>query len=172
MSRVRLPKREVSDEEYREAYYDQENLNILHKVANKYRGQLEEDQSQECIDRSLWRALQYHDNDHPSGQRFTTSLFQFASWEFNRELAKKKPQEFSSPDLSFMPSGEAPFACIDLADSLEKLAPDQKNIIHLRYYDNKTLAEIAADHGYSKETARQRLKKAEASLREILEDTV
>jgi DNA-directed RNA polymerase specialized sigma subunit len=110
--RTAQKRREVSDEDFRRAYYgipgDEQsilaavdNQNIIQSVLVKYRLAISRDDLETCGMVAMWRCLQYHDPNRPSkadpskpcNQKLTTSLHTFVTWECLRELRKVKNQE-------------------------------------------------------------------------------
>lgn len=164
-------RRKISDEEYKQAYYNQDNIGILNNVSNKFLGQLDNDTIEECKDKSLWRALQYHNNKHESGQKFTTSLYRFAMWEFLREVDKIKPspQMLNIDSYDNIPSGcdDGGFNNVVLKDCISKLSNEHRELIQYKFFDNMTLNEIADKVSRSRETVRNRLERAIVALREV-----
>jgi len=49
---------------------------------------------------------------------------------------------------------------MEVGDILMGLEPEYRDVINKRYYYNMTMTEIGNSNGYSRETARRRLKKA------------
>lgn len=165
-------RRKISNQEYFEAYHNEDNVGILNNVSNKFVGQLDRDTIEECKDKSLWRALQYHNDNHESGQKFTTSLYRFAMWEFLREVDKVKPSipSFSIDNYENIPSGcteDGGFTSIMLRDCIDKLPNEQQKLIQYKFFDNMTLNEIAEKVNRSRETVRNRLEKAIVALRDV-----
>lgn len=188
--RVPRPRRVVTDDEYRAAYHgvrgDPEsmraaanNRGIIRGVLRVYSGRLSEDELDSCGCKALWRCLQYHSDDY--GQKFTTSLHRFAHWECQRELrslrgSKNKPAEWANSKFDDAPDeagiiragreAVAQYAneCLDL------LPHDWQRVVIRQYYiEGMTMEEVGSANGYSKETARQRLRRALDALRDVCE---
>ena len=136
-------------------------------VTKKYAKQLSQDSQKSCGLYGLWRCIQNHDEKY--GRKFTTSLFIHVDWECKRELGLliKKP-------LFSLGEADGDIQCLsasgDFSEILDPLSDKQKEIMHQRFYENRTLEEIGKKQGYSKEAARQNINKIIAKLREISMD--
>ena len=77
---------------------------------------------------------------------------------FNKDvLQKKKNIEYASDSI------EQPISFSiknEVFDILESLPSGMKTLLEQRFFHNMTMTEIADENGYSRETARRRLKKA------------
>lgn len=157
----------VSNEEFEKEYNNQDNRNIIKTVTKKYAKQLSKDSQKSCGLHGLWRCIQNHDEKY--GRKFTTSLFIHVDWECKRELGLliKKP-------LFCLGEADVDIQCLsasgDFSEILDPLSDKQKEIMHQRFYENRTLEEIGKKQGYSKEAARQNINKIIAKLREISMD--
>ena len=60
------------------------------------------------------------------------------------------------------------FNRIFIRDCVDKLDNEYRDLIYSRFFELKTLKEIAIENGYSHETARRRIKKALCQLKTIL----
>ena len=161
-------RRKVNDEEFRLASENKDNINVMRTVTNRYRGCISEEDLKSCALLGLWRCLGYHDD---TKQKFTTSLWRFTDWECKRELAKKKSMKNnvnvqSIIDLDIMAPAENE-NIIHVKECLELLAEEDKEVIQQYYFEKRTMEEIGQIHQYSKEAARQKIRKAVVKLREI-----
>lgn len=167
-------RRQISNEEFEDALNNQDNAALIRFITNRYAGVLtEEDRRTIGLD-ALWRALQYHKPG--KNQKFTSSLYRFTVWECNRALKKKN----GGPSFVQMPEDEdgrimeMPDKQVDLDTILHvreriKRLPRkwQRKVLEQRFLCGMTAAEIGQRNGYSRETARQRIKSAVISLLKI-----
>ena len=157
----------VTDAEFEKAYKNQDNKNIIKAATKKYSSRLSQDAQKTCGLHGLWRCIKNHDDKY--GRKFTTSLFIHVDWECKREIGalSRKPLSFLGEfdnEIAFTPaSGE-------ISDILETLSEKQRQIIHQRFYENRTLEEIGKKQGYSKEAARQNINKILSKLRETSDE--
>jgi len=156
-------KKHVTNAEFETAYKNQDNSNIIKSVTKKYSPVLSEDTQKTCGMHGLWRCIQNH--DYKYGRKFTTSLFLHVDWECKRELVrlKKRPVSFLGELDTEIPG---PVASVEISDILDALTKKQKEIMHQRFYENRTLEEIGKKQGYSKEAARQNINKILSKLRD------
>lgn len=57
-----------------------------------------------------------------------------------------------------------------LQSALSKLSPEDRALVHLHYYEDQSLAEIALVLGLSRDALKMRLSRARAKLRTVLRD--
>lgn len=162
-----MKRREVTSQEFEEAYANLDNVRVMRTVTNKYSKILSVDDLKSCALQGLWRCLAYHDD---TKQKFTTSLWRFTNWECRRELAKMRykknsmyTQSLSNMDVEYKPNP----AIQDMMECMELLPDTDKNIIQQYYFERRTMEEIGQINRYSKEAARTKIKKAVKKLREI-----
>ena len=104
---------------------------------------------------TLWRCVDKYDPTR--GAKFTSYLYQQLHWALKNKL-KKKNIEYGCSDIESTDIG-AKYAS-DVRDIMIGLDPDVQNILNQRFFHNMTMVEIAEANGYSRETARRRLKTA------------
>jgi RNA polymerase sigma factor (sigma-70 family) len=168
MSKIRLQKRKISNEEYETALADINNIKIIQKVTSRYTNLIPQDDLKSCALHALWRALTYHDPNR--GQKFTTSLWRFTEWECRRELVRQKKKKntisFSSIEFDVAADGVNEDV-VHIRECLTLLPKTDREVLTQYYIDKYTMEEIGKRNGYSKEAARQKINKAVAKLCEI-----
>ena len=98
-------KKKISDEEFKAAYTNTDNKNIIKKVISKYDKIISPDNLESCGDNALWRTLQSHDESYE--QKFTTSLYRFCEWECKRELRRNnRKNTINAVGIHNIPSDE------------------------------------------------------------------
>jgi RNA polymerase sigma factor (sigma-70 family) len=150
----------------------QKNRRIIKAASKSYKGLISDEDLLDCELEAVCRCLSYYNKD--KGKKLTSNLWTFVRWECDRQLRKQKPNDndpiiFSINDSKApqLQNEEASPEIVYLRDCIEALCGHDKEIIQEYYLYNHTIEEIGKRHKYSKETARQKLKKAEQLLREI-----
>lgn len=152
----------IDNAEFEIEYNKQDNKNIINSATKKYSMMLSKDERVSCGMSGLWRCMQNHDPSY--GTKFTTSLFLHVDWECKRAVSEitKKPLLPIGEMESQIPDKSNDTCLLDLLDGLNE---SEKDIIHQRFVQNKTLEEIGITKGYTKEAARQNINKAIKNLK-------
>ena len=150
---------------------DSNIVNIMNAVANRYSRSIDRDEIESIKMITLWICRDKYDSTR--GAKFTSYLYQQLSFAFKNELKKKKNMlyldnsqldffgyvfESSTHNLksnTFLKDYRREFT-----DVLTGLPDEISSILKQRFLGNMTMVEIAKANGYSRETARRRLKKA------------
>lgn len=149
----------------------QDNHKTMRKVTNKYTSILDEEEIKSCMLQATLRCLKHHEENR--GNKFTTSLWRFITWECKREASKKykalqnKPismDDFKNFDVPGDKEGEE---IENIRDCISLLPDNDKQLIQEYYFDKRTMEEIGTAHNYTKEAARQKIKKAVSKLKEL-----
>ena len=162
-------------------YLNDPNIqNIIRSVNNKYSYVDSDDQSSISME-TLWRCTNRYDNT--KGAKFTSFLYQQLTFAYKNLLKKKKsPTPMGSlNEIAGIQTVDTSTVNVKknkhkrsmyerklakeeaqniLYPMLESIPNDSKNIIQQRFFSNMTMKEIAMQNGYSRETARRKLKKA------------
>ena len=139
-----------------EEYWDSSDIqNIMNKVANRYKNAVDFDDIESIKMQTLWRCMDKYDPDR--GTKFTSYIYQQLSFAFKNKI-KKKRREFNVESIENVDRKLQ--SKMEVKDILMGLDSEYTDIIHKRYYQNMTMMEIGKSNGYSRETARRRLKKA------------
>lgn len=165
---------------------DSNIVNIMNAIANRYIKSIDPDEIESIKMMTLWKCRDKYDPNR--GAKFTTYLYQQLSFALKNELKKKKRMVYldnlqldffgytggkqryalrSTPTMTHPRSGlagpgitEREDSAIEFSDALNGLPEDVSNILQQRFISNMTMVEIAKVNGYSRETARRRLKRA------------
>jgi RNA polymerase sigma factor (sigma-70 family) len=164
--------REVSDEEYRRAWANEEYQKVLRKVVNQYRNQLSELDLESCALLGLWKALRRHDESHPSGQKFTTSLWRWTNRVCLNVLQKEKrhrrraelaasreAERRGREEVSQSATAATAFPVEDSpAEEIISNVPEgYRDILREHFLEGKSLAAIAAERGLGYDAVRDHL---------------
>jgi RNA polymerase sigma factor (sigma-70 family) len=128
--------------------------NIMNKVCNRYKKNIDMDDIESIKMDVLWKCINKHD---PDKSKFTSYLYQQLSYAMKNKI-KKKRVEFNC-DAIEKPDNNYEYA-MNAIDIMTGLDEETSNILNQRFYHNMTMAEIGRKNGYSRETARRRLKAA------------
>tara|TARA_Y100000310_G_C20514274_1_gene730408 strand:+ start:569 stop:1054 length:486 start_codon:yes stop_codon:yes gene_type:complete len=135
-------------------------VNIMNAVSNRYNRSIDRDEIDSIKMITLWKCIDKYDASR--GAKFTSYLYQQLSFAYKNELKKKKQMLYlDSLQLDFIKSDSVyRDSSREFMDVLSGLPKDVSDILKQRYIGNMTMVEIAEANGYSRETARRRLKRA------------
>ena len=128
--------------------------NIMNKVCNRYKKNIDLDDIESIKMDVLWKCIKKHD---PDKSKFTSYLYQQLSYAMKNKL-KRKRLEFNCDTIEKSDSNYE--EKINIIDIMTGLDTETSKILNQRFYHNMTMAEIGRVNGYSRETARRRLKSA------------
>lgn len=140
--------------QFSKKWNDSNVSNIMNKVANRYRRNIDLDEIESIKMNTLWKCIEKHDEEK---SKFTSFLYSQLSYALKNKVKKKKLEYNCSSIEKTDYKAEISLEYIDIVSGL----PDEaRNIINQRFYQNLTMKEIGRINGYSRETARRRLKNA------------
>ena len=128
---------------------------VLNKVSSFYRKSIDHDDIQSICMNTLWKCVTSFDQNR--GAKFTTFLYNQLNFAFKNEL-KKKRKTLSLDEVKVDYSRASISNTIH--DLINGLPDNVSQILEQRYIYNMTMVEIGKANGYSRETARRRLKNA------------
>ena len=155
---------------------DSNIVNIMNSVANRYSRSIDRDEIESIKMITLWKCRDKYDPTR--GAKFTSYLYQQLSFALKNELKKTRNMvHLDNAQLDFLVhtgsrvsvgcrlasgscSGSNMDHRLEFDDVLTGLPEDVSSILKQRYMGNMTMVEIAKENGYSRETARRRLKRA------------
>ena len=139
---------------------DSNIVNIMNAVANRYSRSIDRDEIESIKMITLWKCRDKYDPTR--GAKFTSYLYQQLSFAFKNELKKKKQMLYlDNFQLDFVKcDSKHKDTRREFTDVLTGLPDEVSGILKQRFLGNMTMVEIAKANGYSRETARRRLKKA------------
>ena len=153
------------DKTFEEKWESSDVQNIMNKVANRYRTAIDFDDIESIKMQTLWRCIDRYDPD--KGTKFTSYLYQQLSFAFKNKL-KKKRREYNVETLESV-DRKAEYS-MQVKDMITGLEPEYADVLNKRFYYNMTMQEIGKSNGYSRETARRRLKAALKICRKMVAD--
>ena len=153
------------DKTFEEKWESSDVQNIMNKVANRYRTAIDFDDLESIKMQTLWRCIDRYDPD--KGTKFTSYLYQQLSFAFKNKL-KKKRKEYNVDTLESVDRKIQ--NAMEVKDMITGLDPEHADILNKRFYHNMTMQEIGTSNGYSRETARRRLKAALKICKKMVAD--
>ena len=153
------------DKTFEEKWESSDVQNIMNKVANRYRTAIDFDDIESIKMQTLWRCIDRYDPE--KGTKFTSYLYQQLSFAFKNKL-KKKRREYNVETLESV-DRKAEYS-MQVKDMITGLEPEYADVLNKRFYYNMTMQEIGKSNGYSRETARRRLKAALKICRKMVAD--
>tara|TARA_R100000005_G_scaffold96466_1_gene83621 strand:- start:6001 stop:6477 length:477 start_codon:yes stop_codon:yes gene_type:complete len=145
----------ILNNNFEEYWKSSDVQNIMNKVANRYKKSIDMDDIESIKMQTLWRCIDKYDESR--GTKFTSYLYQQITFAFKNKL-KKKRMEFNNDSIEKQDTNTV--NKMEVFDILTGLEPELRDVIDKRFYHNMTMVEIGESNGYSRETARRRLKKA------------
>lgn len=144
---MKKTKRHIGNTEYETARA--EHLELITNVARQYSNVLSPEALAAAGDMALWRCLQNYDPCF--GQKVASSLYRFIHWECLRAIQEQR--KYSTISIIGDVESEAESVAIQmiLDDYLSLLSRRERRIVEAKFLENKTLAEIGAVEGYSKQ---------------------
>jgi len=134
-------------------------VNIMNAVSNKYSKSIDLDEIDSIKMLTLWKCIKKFDPDR--GAKFTSYLYQQLSFAFKNELKKKKQMWYrDNVQIDGTTSNDSYDSFVEFRDTISGLPEEVSTILQQRFLGNMTMVEIARANGYSRETARRRLKTA------------
>lgn len=154
------------NQKFEEKWTNADIINIMNKVGNRYIKNVDRDDIESVKMNTLWKCIEKYDETR--GTKFTSYLYQQLSYALKNQVKKKRQEfncthQFEKMDVNQINRGEV----FDIVTGLDK---EDAMIIEQRFYHNMTMKEIGKKNGYSRETARRRLKNAVKMCQNICED--
>ena len=156
------------DKTFEELWQDKNIRNIMNSVCSHYRRSLDFDDVESLQMEVLWKSMQKFDATR--GTKFTSYLYCQISYALKNLLKKRKP-EFTGIDL-FDPLDHDYENRIQALEILSDADEETKDLLEKRFYHNMTMLEIGKTNGYSRETARRKLRKAIKSCKKKYSEVV
>lgn len=160
----------VTNRDYADAWANPTNRRIMARVAKLYRGKMPREDIVYCSQMALFRCMKSHRDS--SGNRFTTSLYQYTKWQlqnglrnYYRELQRQPPMQ-SIDNFEHLTIGER-IMSFDVQDCLLKLTPQERHLIEQTYVYNKSLRELEKEEGISRQTINRKLRKAVLTFKQL-----
>ena len=142
------------DKQFEEKWNSPDVQNIMNKVSNRYRRNIDHDDIESIKMDTLWKCIKKYDM---SKSKFTSYVYQQITFAFKNKV-KKKRNEYNTDTLEKEDTNTR--MKMEVTDIITGLDEEDSKSLTQRFYDNMTMKEIGKRNGYSRETARRRLKNA------------
>ena len=140
------------NETYDEAVNNIDYKKIMDKVCSRYNRYVDPHDLSSMRHYTLWQCLEKYDPKYKT--KFTSYLYSQLTFAIKNSLKKKK-REFTNIPIE---KSRTPPENIDLL--LSDFPPEYRGLLRQKYLGNMTMEEIGQANGYSRETARRKIKKA------------
>jgi len=144
---MKKPKKQVTNTEFDAAR--RQHLTLITNVARQYSNILSPDALAAAGDMALWRCLQSYNPMY--GQKVSSSLYRFIHWECLRAIQEHKGDNIHQLSGDVEGDEESVSIQMILDDYLSLLTQRERRIVEAKFLENRTLAEIASQEGYSKQ---------------------
>ena len=144
------------DKTFEDLVKDPDIVNIMNKVSSNFQRGMDFDEIQSIRLDTLWKCVNNYDETR--GAKFTTYLHSQLNYAF-RNWLKKKRSQINLGELHTSVMDKHDYSQ-DAHDVVNGLPNHISRILKQRYLYNMTMVEIGKANGYSRETARRRLKNA------------
>lgn len=163
--------RHVTDQEFAAAWAEKNNRYVIKRVLRNFSRQLDPDELESVGMEALWKALRKHDFAHPSGQKFTTTLYRYTQWACLNAVQGLERREFRDEKTVDGVAGK--LACLE-QESLDRVVVNRElvesalasipdgyaSLLRTVYLDHKPLDEVAAAEGRSVESVKRTVRTA------------
>lgn len=172
---------DILNREFEYQLKEPNNWNLMKRFFRQYKFQLDQDERYEWALTALWKAVKGHRYD--MGQKFTTSLWRYLGWEFNRIVQRKKAWKTRREQLSGIPlediaepvrenAEEIAYANREFLSGLVQRLPRDQRIIVTEYYLNgRSMDEACVAARLTPDSGKSHLDKALARMRELAEES-
>jgi RNA polymerase sigma factor (sigma-70 family) len=140
------------DKNFDEAYKNIDYKRIMDKVCSRYSRAVDPDDLTSIRLNTLWECLKKYDPTR--GAKFTSYLYQQLTFAIKNSLKKRKREFTNIPIEKYKNETE------NISLVLSDLPDEYSNLLRQKYLGNMTMEEIGKENGYSRETARRKIKKA------------
>lgn len=133
----------ISNEEFKEAYKNEDNIKIINSVLNRYREYLDKDSLKSCGMVGLFRCLRKHTNGR---QKLTSSLYRFVRWECLEEISRKNktiPEDYNLYAAKIINKNSKKIDEEHLNHCLKRFSKNYQNVIKDFLLENQNLKEIS-----------------------------
>lgn len=153
------------NKQFEEKWNNTDVKNIMNKVSNRYVKNIDMDDLESIKMNTLWKCIEKYDSD--KGTKFTSYLYQQLTFALKNQVKKKRKEFNSQRTLEKMDVNQMMYQ--EVYDIITGLEEEDTKILEQRFYHNMTMKEIGRQNGYSRETARRRLKNAVKLCQNICE---
>jgi RNA polymerase sigma factor (sigma-70 family) len=136
---------------------------IMRTVEGRYKNAIDQDDLSSVSHETLWRCIDKFDPSRET--KFTSYLYQQLNYAFKNQLKRdSRNKSYATDNIEKSTCDDVRLEVMDIISSMPE---DLGSVLHQRFICNMTIQEIGDSNGYSRETARRRIKKAFRKCREI-----
>ena len=150
------------DKSFDEAVKNINYKRIMDKVCSKYSAFMDPDELTSIRLNTLWECFKKYDPTR--GAKFTSYLYQQLTFAIKNSLKKRK-REFTN-----IPIEKSRIEPENVSRILGDLPKEYRGLLRQKYLGNMTMEEIGKENGYSRETARRKIKKAIGMYKRLSKD--
>ena len=144
---------------FEEAHKSIDNKRIMDKVGSRYSKIIDPDELESLKLITLWECTKNYDPSR--NMKFTSYLYQQLGFKIKNAI-KKLSREFTNSTI------EAPYTPKEQFEILiDGLNGESQMVLRQKFLNNMTMEEIGKKNGYSRETARRKVKKALCQFQKI-----
>jgi RNA polymerase sigma factor (sigma-70 family) len=144
---------------FEEANDNMDYRRIMDKVGSRYNRAVDQDELESLKLLTLWECTKNYDPSR--NMKFTSYLYQQLDYKIKNFL-KKRSREFTNSTI------EAPYTPKENFEILiDGLNGESQSVLRQKFLGNMTMEEIGKANGYSRETARRKVKKALCQFQKI-----
>ena len=136
---------------------------IMRAVESRYKNTIDSDDLSSISYETLWNCINKFDINR--GAKFTSYLYQQLNYAFKNQLKRDNKNRSHATDNIEKSFSED--VRLEVMDIINSMPDDLGKVLQQRFIDNMTIQEIGKHNGYSRETARRRIKKAFRKCREL-----
>jgi len=135
----------------------------MRAVESRYKNTIDSDDLSSISYETLWNCINKFDINR--GAKFTSYLYQQLNYAFKNQLKRDNKNRSHATDNIEKSFSED--VRLEVMDIINSMPDDLGKVLQQRFIDNMTIQEIGKHNGYSRETARRRIKKAFRKCREL-----
>lgn len=133
---------------------NQDYMNIAKKASSSFRGSLSNDEILYCTTNAAWNSVKSYD---PKKSKLVTFFYRGVRIECLKKIKENKEKNKFNVLEKDVPEYKSTIDTVDMMDEIKNCKdPD---IMYDRFYNNKTLREIAKGKSLTKEAVRLRIQK-------------
>lgn len=136
---------------------------IVRTVEGRYKNAIDPDDLSSISYETLWRCIDKFDDSRNT--KFTSYLYQQLNYAFKNQLKRENRNKSHATDN--IERAICDETRLEVMDLISSMPDDLGTVLRQRFIDNMTIQEIGDTNGYSRETARRRIKKAFRKCREL-----
>jgi RNA polymerase sigma factor (sigma-70 family) len=136
------------------------------RVYGYLRGRLKGDREAEDLFQQVFLKLHHHRDRYDTSLPFLPWIFSIARNVLIDYVRKPRPVAVESQVLEREPAPEAAVPALSFADAVSGLPQEQRRLLELRYREGLSFEEISRKTGVNAPTARKRVSRAIAFLKE------